>query len=395
MDGQTFKFDCNRQRTYDRHQPSHDVTTPTPQHNTDVSYLAQAIQNSIAINRLPMPEPAVFNGDPIHFIEWKASFMSLIQRTGISSADKLYYLKKYIRGPAHKCLEGTFYRTDNEAYKDAWNKLNQRYGQPFIFQRAFWEKLSKWPQIRTKDAEGLRTFSDFLNACLQAMPHAKGLDIPSDFKENQKLIQKLPDWVALCCNRRVMVALMEGGKFPSFQDFAKFISIEAVIACNPVTCLHALHSVDSHQEKIIIREPKTNKANVLSTQATVGRDKETSTNDRVWAPCILCQCNKHQLHRCPDLMKMSLEKRRTYVKDNKLSYACLKPGHCAKECCRRHSCEVCRRGHPTSLHDYSYEKNGSRDQPVPDITTATSNVRKLQLLCHLMPPVKNSHIAPP
>lgn len=145
----------------------------------------------------------------------------------ISSTDKLYYLKKYVSGPAHKCLEGTFYRSDDEAYTDAWTKLDQRYGQPFVIQRAFRDKLSKWSKIQSKDAEGLRTFSDFLNACQQAMPHVKGLEILSDCEENQKLVQKVPDWLASCWSRLVTVALMEGKEFPTFEDFANFVSVEA------------------------------------------------------------------------------------------------------------------------------------------------------------------------
>ncbi|RXN17092.1 stress response nst1 [Labeo rohita] len=111
------------------------VSSPTP--NVDVSYLAQAVQDSITLNRLPMPEPTIFKGDPIHFIEWKASFQSLIDKRQISSADKLYYLKKYVAGSALKTLEGMFYRNDEEAYKDVWKRLQDRYGQPFIIQRAF------------------------------------------------------------------------------------------------------------------------------------------------------------------------------------------------------------------------------------------------------------------
>lgn len=55
-----------------------------------IAQLAQAVQDSITMNRLPMPEPTVFSGEPIHFIE---SFMSLIDQKGISAADKPYYLK--------------------------------------------------------------------------------------------------------------------------------------------------------------------------------------------------------------------------------------------------------------------------------------------------------------
>ncbi|XP_043091451.1 uncharacterized protein LOC122341847 [Puntigrus tetrazona] len=121
------------QRNKMLHQQSN-VVQSTPL--SEVTHLAQAVQDSIAINRLPIPEPAVFSGDPIQFVNWKASFMSLIDRKGIPAADKLYYLKKYVSGSAHKYLEGTFFRNDEEAYKDAWDKLNQRYGQPFVIQRA-------------------------------------------------------------------------------------------------------------------------------------------------------------------------------------------------------------------------------------------------------------------
>lgn len=97
------------------HHQNPSIVPPNP--STDVLSLAQAIQDSITINRLPMPTPTVFGGDPIHYIVWRASFMSLIDRKGISSADKLYYLKKYVSGSAHKCIEGTFYRDDDEAYR--------------------------------------------------------------------------------------------------------------------------------------------------------------------------------------------------------------------------------------------------------------------------------------
>lgn len=77
-----------------------------PAPHTDISSLAQAIPENILTNRLPIPTPTVFGGDPIYYIEWKASFQSLIDNKSISSADKLYYLKKYVSGKALKCIEG-------------------------------------------------------------------------------------------------------------------------------------------------------------------------------------------------------------------------------------------------------------------------------------------------
>lgn len=116
-------------------------TTPTlnvmappyrPTH-TDVTALAQAVQDSISVNRLQTPAPPVLDGNPINFIQWK---MLLNDQRNIPDADKLYYVKKYVCGAACKA-PGVFYRNDDDTYQDAWNKLNHSYGHPFTFQRAF------------------------------------------------------------------------------------------------------------------------------------------------------------------------------------------------------------------------------------------------------------------
>lgn len=140
------------------------MSTSLPQ--TDVLYLAQAVHDSVALNRLPVPEPSTFTGDPIQFIEWKASFTALIDKRNISPADRLHYLKKYIGGPARQTLDGIFYRNDSEAYRDAWEHLNHRYGHQIVVQRAFRERLAKWPKIKTNDSSGFRAFADFIQTCI-------------------------------------------------------------------------------------------------------------------------------------------------------------------------------------------------------------------------------------
>ncbi|XP_051803945.1 uncharacterized protein LOC127533924 [Acanthochromis polyacanthus] len=330
---------------------------------SSVTQLAQAVQDSIRMNRLPTPEPTVFNGEALNFIEWKSTFVSLIDQKDISAADKLYYLKRYVTGPARKCLEGTFFRNDEEAYKDAWDKLNQRYGQPFVIQKSFREKLSNWPKVQPRDAEGLRTFADFVNACVLAMPHVKGLQILNDSEENQKLLHKLPDWINVRWNRQVTKTLMDGGEFPSFSDFASFLSTEAEVACNPVTSIHALRSTETNSDKRYTREIKRSKASVFNTNTTEQSDKRAVTKTSNGFSCTLCQ-GTHQLHKCPDLIKMTLENRKKYVKDNKLCYGCLKQGHSAKDCKRRLTCETCTKRHPSCLHDDNYSNSQRKETRV-------------------------------
>ena len=63
-------------------------------------------------------------------------------------------------------------------------------------QKAFRDKLDKWPKIPNRDPIAFRDFADFLQGCLDAVPHVPSLGILNDCTENQKLLAKLPDWAS-------------------------------------------------------------------------------------------------------------------------------------------------------------------------------------------------------
>lgn len=71
-------------------------------------------------------------------------------------------------------------------------------------------------------------------------------------------------------------------------------------------------------------------------------------------------------------MEQSLNDRRKHVKENMLCYGCLKPGHNAKECRHRHTCDVCQGKHPTCLHDENYKGRGGREGQVSVVSTPSS-----------------------
>ncbi len=134
------------------------LSTP-PSQAFDTSTLAQALSDTMQRNRLPVPVPQVFSGNPLDYIEFERSFKTLIESRGIPPGEKLYYLKQYVTGPAKEAIEGFFYGATLEAYEGAWKTLQERYGHPFKIQQAFRAKLSKWPKINTKDALSLQKFA--------------------------------------------------------------------------------------------------------------------------------------------------------------------------------------------------------------------------------------------
>lgn len=324
--------------------------------------LVQALKESLAMTRLPAPEPFMFTGDPLKFTEWRTCFKALIETSCTNPAHRLYYLKKYISGEALSVLEGTFYRSDEEAYTQAWDALNKRYGHPFIVQRAFRGKLSSWPKIGPKESLKLREFSDFLISCKNAMPYVHGLKVLDDCQENQKLLQKLPDWATTCWNRYVTKALDEGKPYPAFKEFSDFVAEEARVACNPVSSLFALKQADEKNGK----EQKRLKASTLATSTKVfqrsrftSKDSSASGSSTTNSPatqtkrqidCVCCQQN-HFIYKCEKFAAMSLEEKKKFVISNNMCFGCLRVGHVAKNCRKRATCNICRQSHPSPLHE--------------------------------------------
>ena len=142
--------------------------------------LVQAFKESLLISKLPTFEPIVFKGDSLKFTEGSTIFKALIEKCRLNSAYKLFYLKKCISGETLLAQEGIFYQKDEETYTQVWDIQHKRYGQPFVIQRAFREKLNSWPKIEPRESFKLRDFIDFLVTCGSAMPHIPPLQVLND-----------------------------------------------------------------------------------------------------------------------------------------------------------------------------------------------------------------------
>ena len=382
------------------HQPvQQGLSVSTPLSTVDSNTaLARALQETMSLNSLPVPTPSIFSGDPLKFIEWEASFTALIDRKEIPTSQKFHHLKQYLSGEAKAVVEGTFFRTDDSAYAQAWEKLRKRYGQPYVVQRAFRQKISQWPKIGPKDYVGFRRFSDFLNSCYEAIPHVPGLSILNDCEENQKILHKLPDWITSRWNRIVTSVLEESGCYPNFEAFTKFLAKEADIACNPISSELALRSLETERP---LREKKSN-VRALSTSATKPSEStgsaspssssstlrqatpSTATTTRKPAYCHFCK-QEHSIHQCKDFVKEKIEDRKAFIIKNHLCFGCLKKGHSSKECRHRYTCATCQKRHPTLLHGDLPSASGSvsGERPVKsDQETPVENKVHSSISCH-------------
>ena len=315
----------------------------------DTTALIRALAESVVANRLPVPEPAVFNGDPLRYNDWKISFQTLIDRKNIPGEEKIYYLRKYIGGPAKKAVESFFMLGTETAYLSAWTILEERYGNPFLIAKAFRDRLATWPKLNPKNSLELQEFVDFLRSCEAAMSQIKGLNVLNDCNENQKLLTKLPDWLTSRWNRKVMEVEEKSQTFPTFSQFVAFLTREAKIACNPVTSLHALKPSEGEKTRAQRNRSPGRKALAIN-----------SDEKSVPASCIFCAKANHSLDNCRRFMEREFSERHKFIQENKLCFGCLIPGHRSKECERRKTCDKCNKRHPTCLHE-----NRSRGARLP------------------------------
>lgn len=60
--------------------------------------LVKVLADALNANRIPVPEPSVFSGDPLKYSDWKLSFETPIDQKNIQEKEKIYYLRRYVSG---------------------------------------------------------------------------------------------------------------------------------------------------------------------------------------------------------------------------------------------------------------------------------------------------------
>ena len=190
-----------------------------------------------SFSRRPLPELRQFSGedlsDFLDYPSWRYSFQTLIQNSGISNSERIYYLGCYVKGKALETIKGYLALGDDNCYHAALILLDECYGNHLVLCNAFRLKLDSWSKNSDFDRAGLRSYADFLNQCLSAR-NKFHLNILDDEFENDKMLEKLPSWMRgkwariVCDSRRNIMS------FPTFSEFVNFVTRESDLWIDPM-----------------------------------------------------------------------------------------------------------------------------------------------------------------
>ena len=335
-------------------------------------------------NRLPLPEPGVFSGDPLKYTMWVKAFDTLIESRAIKPRERLHFLGKYVSGEAKEVVNGFMLLDGEDTYQKAKEMLAKQFGDPFTIATAFRRKLNEWKQIVPNDAIGLRKYADFLVQCATAMKKVSGLNVLNDIQENHKMVSKLPKWLSTRWARVVYKSKEEKKGFPAFSEFVDFLVIESNIACDPVNVKFNRNNKENKRSKGTRKpdppHPKyTSRPSLGGLRTFATKSENNNPENPATNSCQLCKAN-HHLDACERFREMGIKERKKFTRDKGLCFTCLEQGHLSKQCKKQRKCDTCGKLHPTSLHgdlkENANDKNANNPSREETANSTTVNCTK-------------------
>ena len=313
------------------------------QSQSEESSTASADSKGVKLPKLEVPK---FDGNILNWITfWEQFNVSVHQRTTLSDAEKLVYLRHSLKdGSAKNVIEGL--SRSGDCYLEAVECLKGRYNRPRLIHQAHVRVILEAPSLKTGGGKELRRLHDVILQHLRALK-AMGYEPSSPF---------LTSIIELKLDQGTMFEWQKHSQastaVPSHQELLDFLN------------LRAQASESSAPDKKVKGEVKSTAHSTVRSATSFA----TSTTEQD-SSCVVCKTLKHPLYACPKFKSMPHDKKMSTVKVNELCMNCLKSGHFARSCKSLNRCKKCQGIHHTSMHIDTV--SGSSEKP-PDSSLVQS-----------------------
>ena len=319
----------------------------------DVPADTQGATVSKLIDSLQLPDIKieVFDGNPLDFWFFMASFKESVESKCSDQRNKFLRLSQYLSGEPKELVEGCIF--ESSCYDKAKQMLTNQYGNRYRIINEYKKELKSWSKIKPNDSTCLRKFYTFL---------MKFKSVITESHDNQELIQllhsKLPTYIQDRWNRTALKIRKGDTKEPSLVDFLELLQQEILLATDPLFSRQA-NDLTSTKDG-----PK-----LLNRKATYRTDAKMV--------CPLC-ADLHDLDECVTFLQTPVDERKHILFKKRLCFACYRPistDHRATNCSNKRKCKICLKEHPTGLHGMSKSSKVEKTSEFKSArTTITSNI---------------------
>lgn len=281
---------------------------------------------------LKAPIPS-FDGKTENWPKFKAMFSDVVCNSSNSDAVKLHHLDKALVGDATGLINAKMI-TDNN-FQEVWKQLTEQFENPRVIVDTHVEGL-----IRLKPmVKG--THKDLLELIKTVDRHVAGLEYQglkvdqlSGILITKLLTSRLDDHTLQLWERS-----QKHGKLPDFDETMRFLKGECQI-------------LERFQHT---RPPTTKETQPKPQPKPLNQKVHSVTSDSPTNRCQICDA-EHRHFECPEFSKMAISERIAKVKELKICFNCLRPGHRVIDCSTKKTCAKCKKRHHTLLHEESVSK---------------------------------------
>ncbi|CAB4018436.1 Hypothetical predicted protein, partial [Paramuricea clavata] len=327
------------------------ITPPTAQNNDENT---ETVNDSMSGKRTGLKgvEIPSFDGKPDKWPYFWGIFSSLVHKNDkLTPAIKLAHLNSCLTDRVREviaCLTG-----EPGDYDRAVKQLTDRYGDPREIIDAHLRRISSWPHIKDKDREEFQRFADALQAAVFALDKPDYRHKLASIPLCTLLVQKLPPR-----ERDEWVKQVESEDYSEdMKGLAKWAQVRTKTMRKRER--YNIEPPDKGKESTNFQPPGRMRGRVHALR-TSGFDPEHQSLKN----CPLCD-KKHTEVSCPLFFDSSVEKRWEIVKNKRVCFGCLKPGHQRRLCTKSTKCGVdsCDKGHHYLLHSSKSKHEKPSDDP--------------------------------
>lgn len=89
--------------------------------------------------------------------------------------------------------------------------------------------------------------------------------------------------------------------------------------------------------------------------------------------CMYCS-ESHSIHKYQTFTNKTSEEKKRFILEKNLCFGCLKKGHNSKDCRNKATCSICKKHHPTPLHEYRHIDQGTAPRDVVQTEGTSSSL---------------------